>query len=149
DGGGDIYDLEDMFAAVYDVMREFNNVGGTTATVDFGGNSTDARAYDAGTPFNDPAPTIHIGFTDKPYDIESSGTAKASTKYLPDAKCTINEARITFLNLNLQPWNFGTPGDVGQKTYTATDYDSTAKMWFRPVMQHELLHAFGLAHSHT
>jgi hypothetical protein len=50
DGGGDAADLVDLDAAVYDVIREFNNVGGTTAKVDVAGITTDARAYESDTP---------------------------------------------------------------------------------------------------
>jgi hypothetical protein len=150
DGGGDADDLVDMFAAVYDVMREFNNVGGTTAKVDVTGITSDARAYESDTPFNDTAPTIHIGFTNDPTEVSSSGKNDASTKFKVDpATCTYNEVRITFQDLSLVSWNFGTPADAGDPYYRTTDMDSTGKRWFKPVMLHELLHSFGLDHSGT
>jgi hypothetical protein len=148
DGGGTVDDLVSLFSAVYDVMREFNNIGGTTATVDLSGNTSDARPYDANTPFNDPTPTIHIGFTNDPYDIDSSGTAHASTKFSVDQKtCTYTEARITFRDYSLQKWDLGTPSSASDKYWTTTDTDPSSYQWFRPIMLHELLHAFGLAHS--
>lgn len=149
-GGGTVDDLVAMVAAVYDVMREFDNAGGTTAEVDLSGITTDARPYDADTPFNDPSPTIHIGFTSDPYKVSADGRARASTKYTVDqSTCTYKETRITFRDLNLQPWDFGTPASANDTYYRATDTDPGGKMWFRPIMLHELLHSFGLDHSHT
>lgn len=156
-GGGSTNDLVALFAAVYDVMREFNNAGATTAMVDTSGINSDARAYESSVPFNDPNPTIHIGFTDDPYEVDSTGTARASTTFSVDQKtCTYNEVRITFRTPNLQPWDYGTPESANVPYYTATDTDGTtastpagtlSKWWFRPIMMHELLHAFGLDHS--
>jgi hypothetical protein len=128
---------------VYDVMREFNAMGGTTASVDTSGINNNVEPYEANTPFNDTSPTIHIGFTDDPNEVDTSGVARASAKYLPDASCEYNEVRITFEDKSLLDWNFGTPSNY----YTATDTDSSGAFWFRPVMMHELLHAFGLDHS--
>jgi hypothetical protein len=148
DGGGDATDLTALDAAVYDVMREFNNVGGTTATVDTSGITNDARAYESGTPFNDTTPTIHIGFTDDPFEVDNKGNAPASAKFSVDqATCTYDEVRITFRDLSLTSWNFGTPGAVPEPYYSTADTDRAGNLWFRPIMLHELLHAFGLTHS--
>src|SRR4051812_682067 len=46
DGGADVNDLIDLDSAVYDVMREFDNAGGTSASVDTSGITNDARAYE-------------------------------------------------------------------------------------------------------
>jgi hypothetical protein len=148
DGGADVYDLMDLDAAVYDVMREFDNAGGTSASVDTSGITNDARAYESGTPFNDTAPTIHIGFTDDPYEVDSKGIAKASATYSVDpVTCTYNEVRITFRDFSLQDWNLGTPAGAGEPYYTTQDTDRAGNLWFRPILLHEVLHAFGLDHT--
>jgi hypothetical protein len=122
------------------VLVQFNQIGGTTAEVLLTGNGASTAPYEPGVWFNDAVPTIHVGFTDDL--IPASETTKPA-----DGNCEYTESHLTFTDLDHYAWNFGTPQDSGAAYYTAGQTDATGATWFRPVFLHELLHAFGLAHS--
>jgi hypothetical protein len=149
DGGGDADDLEKVAQALYDINVQLNQVGESTAEVLFTGLTVSNEEFEAGEMFADTTPTLHIGFSPDSADtLEST----AATYYGPVDldTCTYDQAHIVFRDLNHQNWNFDTPQDSGQDYYTAGLTDTAGAVWFRPIYMHELLHAFGLAHSdHT
>jgi hypothetical protein len=147
-GGGDAFDLVDMVEAVYEVIDEFNKVGGTSARVIIDSYTTDSTAFESGTWYNPKVPSIQIGFTDDPLEVDDDGLGVASVKRdVDEDDCTYDEAHMTFRDLSLQNWNFGTPADMGEDFHSAGYTDATGAIYFRPVFLHELLHAFGLSHS--
>jgi hypothetical protein len=153
-GGGDAWGLVDLHRAAWEVISEFNKIGGTTAEVVDDGMVTSRDAFEAGDWYpeeldasGDPIPTIHIGFTDDPYEISASGTGTGAAQYHIDGTtCTYSQVHIVFRDMNLVDWNFGTPSDSGKDYYTAEASDETG-IYFRPAFLHELIHAFGLTHS--
>jgi hypothetical protein len=159
--------VSNMLAAVNAVVDEFNTVGGTAAHISSVTTSTDA--YHHTTSYHESTGTIHLGFTSvvgagddvdgnavgeaKPFEVTrtiSNGDISIPTP------CTVASPNIGFLDLvSVVPghvgWNFRTPGDTdrdqGNKYYQAGESDIAGHLYFRPIVLHELLHAFGLAHS--
>jgi hypothetical protein len=146
-GGLDSDDLSAMFEAVYDVAEQFNLAGATSARVTPAYINASISAFEPGVWFNDPVPTIHIGFTDDPVVFLNAGGATYRPD--PDAACEISEAHIVFPDMNHEAWNFGTPGEIGEDYHTAGETDTAGRRYFRPPFLHELLHAFGLDHSNS
>jgi hypothetical protein len=144
-GGSDPDDFNAMFEATYDVRSQFNLVGGTSARAYEAYINVSVSPFQAGAWFNDPVPTIHVGFTNDSTD--TLGEAGATVVPPPDANCQYDEAHIVFKDMNLQDWNFGTPSEVGDDYYTAGESDPSGNRYFRTAYLHELLHAFGLDHT--
>ncbi len=134
-----LINLAQLTDAMNDIHAQFNLVGGTAAQVTSFELSTDPFVY--GSWFNDPTPTIHVGFT-------SDTTVKpGDTTWNPDASCHIVEAHIQFKNLSVYGWTFSHPEVNGEQYYDVTLSDAAGDRYFRISYVHELLHAFGLAHS--
>lgn len=141
-GGADYLDDNlKMLAAVSEIADEFNRVGATTAEIT--STTTSTEPFTQGDWFNDPVPTIHLGFHDDPNGGLGSGGPG------PYANCRYDEAHIGLKNLDLASWNFGVPEDGGQAYYDTTQNDASGARYFRLVYLHELLHTFGLNHSDT
>jgi hypothetical protein len=145
-GGSNPDDFGAMYEATYDVRSQFNLVGKTSAQAYEANVGASISPFKAGDWFNDPVPTIHVGFTDDPTD--TSGAAGATVVPPPDANCQYAEAHIVFENMNLHNWNFGTPSEVGDDYYMAGEGDPSGNTYFRTAYLHELLHSFGLDHTH-
>jgi hypothetical protein len=134
-----LINLAQLTDAMNDVHEQFNLAGGTAAQVTAFELSTDPFVYQNW--FGDPTPTIHVGFT-------SSPTANpGSTNWNVDAACNIVEAHIQFQNLTAFGWTFSHPGAHGELYYDVTLSNAAGNRYFRISYVHELLHAFGLAHS--
>ncbi len=134
-----LWDSLNLLAAVNDVARELNDVRATTAEIT--STTTSTEPFTQGVWFDDPVPTIHVGFHDDPNGGLGSGGPG------PSANCRYDEAHIGLKNLDLARWNFGVPEDGGQAYFDATLNDTSGARYFRLVYLHELLHTFGLAHS--
>jgi hypothetical protein len=132
----------DMLAAVNDINDELNAVGATTAEIT--STTTSTAPFIQGQWFNDPVPTIHVGFHNDPNGQKGSGGPGVSTN------CEYDEAHIGFKRADLGTgWNFGVPEDGGQTYYDATQDDESGARYFRLSYLHELLHTLGLKHSDT
>ena len=129
-----------LLDAIADVHRQFNAVGGTSAAVASTVSlSTDPFVFKQW--FNDPTPTIHVGFT-------SSPTADPGATFwnVNSATCRILEAHIAIKNPDAFSWRFTDPSSIGEPWYLA-GLTAPDGRYFRIAYVHELLHAFGLAHS--
>jgi hypothetical protein len=134
-----LINLAQLTDAMNDVHEQFNLVGGTAAQVTAFELSTVPFIYK--TWFNDVTPTIHVGFT-------SSATANpGGTFWNLDATCNIIEAHIQFQDLTAFGWTFSHPSAHGELYYDVTLNNAAGDRYFRISYVHELLHAFGLAHS--
>ena len=129
-------DFMAMFGAVVSVAVDFNEIGATSAEIDY--VNTTSAAFTFGTWYNDPTPTIHVGFTNDATVAPGAATAAPEV----DANCQFDETHIRLQDPATRSWHFGRP-DV---YYTAQDTEAGA-MYFNNVVLHELLHAFGLDHS--
>ncbi len=134
-----IINLLQLTDAMNDIHEQFNLVGGTAAQVTAFELSADPFVYK--TWFNDATPTIHVGFT-------SSATANpGGTFWNLDGSCNIIEAHIQFQDLSAFGWTFSHPSAHGELYYDVTLSNAAGNRYFRISYIHELLHAFGLAHS--
>lgn len=134
-----IINLLQLTDAMNDVHEQFNLVGGTAAQVTAFETSTDPFVFQ--TWFNDATPIIHVGFT-------SSATANpGGTFWNLDGACNIIEAHIQFQDLTAFGWTFSPPSAHGELYYDVTLNNAAGDRYFRISYIHELLHAFGLAHS--
>jgi hypothetical protein len=141
-----------MVAAVRAVTDEFNTVGGTAARIT--SVTTTTGAYHHLSTFHESAGTIHLGFAPTLKDPKHAGEELpfevTVTPPLP-APCTVASPNVGFLDLDHKVWNFQTPGDTskdqGNTFFRAGEADLVGHGYFRPVLLHELLHAFGLSHS--
>ena len=137
--GADLVDLLQLTDAMRDVHKQFNLVGGTAAQVTVLETSADPFVFQSW--FNDPTPTIHVGFT-------SSATANIGVTFWNlDAACHIIEAHIQFQDLTAFGWTFSYPEAYGELYYDVTLSNAAGDRYFRISYVHELLHAFGFAHS--
>ena len=147
-----------LFAAIHEVNQEFNQSGKTTAevVVPAGHNTASISPFEFGdfAAYDDPRPTLHIGFVDD--SVGDSGLAGALTgpkTVAPDdddpsrTTCTFDEAHIAF-DAGNNDWAFKTPEDFGENYYTTgqLSLNPAGGYWFRTVYLHELLHTFGLGH---
>jgi hypothetical protein len=156
--------VDNMLGAIDAVADEFNKVGGTTAHIS--SITTTTAAYHHATSYDETDGTIHLGFASAvgSEDDVSGGAVgeeipfhKTRDGSLPvPSPCTVESPNVGFLDeVNIKPghidWNFLTPGersgDGGTKFYAAQESDAEGHVYFRPVLLHELLHAFGLGHS--
>jgi hypothetical protein len=126
----------DMLGAIISVADDFDSVGATTADITALELTHDAFTF--GRWYNDPVPTIHVGFISDPTLAPSSTTARPEV-----TGCQYDETHIRFQDAATLAWHFGQP-DV---YYAADDVDDANALYFRPVVLHELLHAFGLDHT--
>jgi hypothetical protein len=131
-----------MVEAVEQVNDEFNQIDATSARVVSTEVTEDPFTF--GTWYEDPDPTIHIGFVP---EIEADENAIAGVQRGPRTSCEYDEAHMAILDADVQEWHFGTPWDRGEPFYDVGKRTASGKTWFRPSYLHELLHAFGLAHS--
>ncbi|HET8935883.1 MAG TPA: hypothetical protein VFN67_20690 [Polyangiales bacterium] len=138
--GFDFVTTLQLLDAIVDVHNQFNAVGGTTAavasTITLSTNPFVFKQW-----FNDPTPTIHVGFT-------SSASADPGATFwnVNSANCRILEAHIAIKNPDIFSWRFTEPSYAGEPWYMA-GLTSPDGRYFRIAYVHELLHAFGLAHS--
>jgi hypothetical protein len=154
-GGASGLDFARMSLAINYVNAQFNQVGATAARIAGLRYTSDPFTHQDGLWYGDTQPTIHVGFVTDLGNVGAAGETRygPSTLVGPGALCTINEASIAFLDTapstwqaetkNLTGWNFNSPATY----YDALNFDASAKVYFRPSYLHELLHAFGLAHS--
>lgn len=130
-----------MLDAVVDIHAEFNAVNDTTAAVTTQTLSSVPFTYQSWV--FDAVPTIHVGFTSDP------NAAIGSTDWRVDqGNCTILEAHIAFQDANLIPWLLQEPTEEGYD-YWDVEHNINTMWWFRIAYMHELLHAFGAAHSNN
>ena len=128
-----------LLDAMTDIHDQFNEIGGISTSISTFTLSTDPFIYK--TWFNDATPTIHVGFT------SNASAAPGSTFWNVDASsCNILEAHIQIQNPSVfsTGWHFTEPSD--EPWYMAGLTASDGR-YFRIAYVHELLHAFGLAHS--
>jgi hypothetical protein len=127
--------------AITFVNSEIGNVGGSTAYVS--STTTTSDPFTFKNWFGDTTPTIHVGF-----DGTLADDIGGETAYGPftPSTCTYNEAHIVLPDVVTQSWDFGYPG---WDYFQATDSSAGSALWFRPIYLHELLHAFGVAHTST
>jgi hypothetical protein len=148
--------VSNMLAAIDAVTDELNTVGGTTAHIS--SVTTTTAAYHHKTSYHESDGTIHLGFA--PVIKDDDGVTHVGQEVPFESKatpplpspCTVESPNIGFLDLDhISGWNFKTPGDTdkdqGNKFYKAGVKDLADHYYFRPQLLHELLHAFGLAHS--
>ena len=137
--GFDLATTLQMLDAVVEIHEQLNAVGGTSAAIASVSLSTDPFVYQSW--FGSATPTIHVGFRSDP------GAAPASTDWNVDAAtCNILEAHIAVKNPDVFAWRFTEPSFAGEAWYLA-GLDAPDGRYFRIAYMHELLHAFGLAHS--
>ena len=134
-----LINLAQLTDAMNDVHEQFNLAGGTAAQVTAFEVSTDPFVYKSW--FGGTDPTIHVGFT-------SSATANPGGAFWDvDAACNIVEAHIQFQDLTAFGWTFSHPEMHDEPYYDVTLNNADGDRYFRISYLHELLHAFGLAHS--
>ena len=134
-----LINLARLTDAMIDVHEQFNLVGATTAEVTTFEVSTDPFVY--GIWFGDATPTIHVGFT------SNVNAAPGVTTWDLDGACNIIEAHIQFKDPYVYGWTFSDPSFHGEAYYDATLANANGDRYFRISYVHELLHAYGLAHS--
>ncbi|WP_426510926.1 hypothetical protein ACPPVO_09920 [Dactylosporangium sp. McL0621] len=140
-GTGD-NDAAALLQALKDVNRQIGLVGGTAAKITSTTSTTTPFVY--GTPFNDTVPTIHVGFVSSIKEKDAIG----QTKQMSIASCAYNEVQIAFLDQAAFDWDVRTPLDAGETLYGAGRWNAAGDTWFRPSYLHEVIHAFGLHHTH-
>jgi hypothetical protein len=153
--GADPAAAAEMRQAVEDVVDEFNRVGGVSTSVTSVATSSDPFVYQ--TWDGVATPTIHIGFVDDLAATVEDEETFAETAYQPLTGCVIPEAHIVFPSADDpiwaegKGWNFNTPfdSDAIDNYYDTSPTDYNGDTWFRPVLLHELLHAFGLEHTQS
>ena len=140
--GFDPASMLQFLLALTEIHQSLDDVGASSASVAGLESSSEPLVY--GTWFGDAEPTIHVGFT------SSSAAAQGSTTWdiSNDGACHILEAHIEFQDLTLTAWRFGEPEAHGEVYYLA-EHDLITSPYFRISYLHELLHAFGLAHSNS
>ena len=105
-----------------DVHKQFNLVGGTAAQVTVLETSADPFVFQSW--FNDPTPTLHLGFT-------SSATANpGGTFWNLDAACRILEAHPV-QDLTAFGWTFNYPEARGELYYDVTLSNGAGDRYFR------------------
>ena len=134
-----LINLLQLTDAMNDVHEQFNLVGATAAQVTAFEVSTDPFVY--GTWSGGAPPTIHMGFT------SNVSAAPGVTTWDLDAACNIVEAHIQFkepvcLRLDLQR-----PVSARRTLLRRRADERSRDRYFRISYVHELLHAYGLAHS--
>jgi hypothetical protein len=133
-----IANLLKLTDAINDVHEQFNLAGATAAQVTAFELSADPFVYQS---WFGGDPAIHVGFTSDP-------TAQpGGTFWDVDASCNIVEAHIQFKDPYVFGWTFSDPSAHGEDYYDAALTNSDSDRYFRISYIHELLHAFGLAHS--
>ncbi len=131
----------DMRQAMRDIHGVFNEVRGTTAEVT--AMSSSSAPFVWRTWFNDASPTIHVGWTSDPNEAIGVTTWKVD-----DTTCEIEEVHMQFRNPSIFDWSFNTPGDYGED-YFDSGISGPDGRYFRISYIHELLHAYGFAHSNS
>jgi len=155
----DAFDNVLLIDAVGDIANEFNKMGGTSAHVrvsittepfKWGRDSHGNRTYYSG----DTDPSIHIGFV---HDLDVDVDDAAGATYAPIGtvgKCHYKTASIAMLDTDAlyaladepgqtpRHWSFAEP-----TRYYQEGLFGAGVTYFRQSILHELLHAFGLAHS--
>jgi hypothetical protein len=143
-------------AQVTDAVNQFNAIGGTTARVTGVTTTFDPFTYKGS--YNDPVPTIHVGFQPNAKitsDNKGNGAAALTTTGLYLSSNCSPTRTIEMHDMSQGPWSLKSPfmlANQGARYYDAgtTAPDSTGGgEWLRPSFLHELLHAFGLEHTKT
>lgn len=138
-------DSEDaMLQAMEDIHAQIGAVGGSSAAIT--GFTLSPLPFTFRTAYNDPVPTIHVGFTNNTSEADG-----AAITYKDSSRCEITSANILFLNPSssdpdLVDWRFGEPADEGED-YWLDDHNLNTSAYFRISYMHELLHGWGLKHS--
>ncbi|MFB9411400.1 hypothetical protein [Dactylosporangium matsuzakiense] len=140
--GTTVNDTAALLQAVKDVDRQIGLTGGTAAKISSTTSTTAPFVY--GTPFNDTVPTIHVGFVTSIKEKDAIG----QTKQMSISSCAYNEVQIAFLDQSVWGWDVRTPSDTGEALFSAGRNSTAGGTWFRPSYLHELMHAFGLHHTH-
>ncbi|HEY6886611.1 MAG TPA: hypothetical protein VI300_02490, partial [Solirubrobacter sp.] len=125
-----------------DVMNQFNAIGATSAKIT--GVTTTTTAFKYEKRYDDPVPTIHVGFAPQATILDANGDEAGgltSDRYM-GLDC---QPSVTIEFPMESAWDYGSPGenyyDAGPKN---TDKGGT---WWRPSLMHEVLHAFDLDHT--
>jgi hypothetical protein len=143
-----------LMSAAYDVMNQFNAMGATAARITSVTSTTDAFKYKKA--YSDAVPTIHVGFVpDATLTADNKGNPAGgltSPRYMGSA-CQ-PAVTIEFPDLASTNWSFsspltGTEINQGARFFDAGPKDPSGATWFRPSLQHEVLHAFDLNHTAT
>lgn len=138
-GGVDFFELLQLTDAMLEAHDELGAVGGSWARVT--GTTSSATAFNFGTWFGDAAPKIHVGMTDDPTAAIGTTTWKVNP-----TTCVIEEAHIAFQDETLIDWLYQEPGYYGYDWWDV-EHSLATTWWFQISYMHELLHAFGAAHS--
>jgi hypothetical protein len=156
DHGGSAADLDAIEDAVHDVFREL-----THSWVNTGADvlRTTREPFEYGDWYPGSSAEIHIGFTDDltalTDDPQAAGAQRRAVSSLDG--CERIESHVAFrapddsyFESPDQAWDFGTPFDhAADSYYDAETYSAAGKLWFRPLLLHEVLHAYGLGHTTT
>ncbi len=137
--GFNLVEFLQVLAAMEDVHASFDAMGGTWAqVVDF---EVVSDPFVFRTWYGDPQPTIHVGFTSDP-------TANPGGTFwdVDTGSCTIREAHIQIQAADVFSWSLMEPSFYGLNYWEEGLSNATGR-YFRIMYVHELLHAFGLAHS--
>ena len=132
-------DLTAVAQAMKELHRQFNNLGVPIRVTSLE-LTTEPFVYQQW--FKSPEPAIHVGFSNEP------GIQPAATAWKLDREtCTYDQAHIRVKHPDVYDagWAFEEPGaDI---YYTVGLNSPSGERYFRVAYLHELLHAFGLAHS--
>ncbi len=139
--GFDLITAADMIGAIVDIDDEFNQIGGTSISTDPVQVTLDPFTFQS---WIGGSPAIHIGFTDDP-----TAAIGVTSWDVDPTTCEIEEAHILFKDPSIQGWTFNEPADTGEDYYDAGITNAAGDRYFRISYVHELLHAFGLAHTNS
>jgi hypothetical protein len=138
--GVDFVELLQLVDAMIELHDAVGDVGASSAGIRNFTTSTEPFVYQSW--FGDAYPTIHVGFTSDP------SAAIGSTFWDADAACVLQEAHIQLQDDLLVPWLFAEPGLEGYDWWDV-EHSLSSTWWFRISYLHELIHAFGAAHSNS
>lgn len=144
-----------LLSQASNAVNQFNAIGATSARVTGVETTFDPFVYQGS--YNDPAPTIHVGFqSESKITADNKGnSAGGLTSPLYLASNCSPTVTIEFEDLHDTSWSFSSPFALAADG--AHYYDAGLKApssdgggeWFRTSFGHELLHAFGLHHTST
>jgi hypothetical protein len=141
----------EVLSQVSDAVNQFNAIGGTSARVTGVTTTLDPFTYKGS--YDDPVPTIHVGFQPKAALPAGAAASTTTTLYL-SANCQQTRT-LELHDLSADPWSLSSPFALSGQGARYFDAGTRAPdsagggEWLRASFLHELLHAFGLQHTKT
>src|SRR5262249_39837794 len=138
-----------VLSQVSDAVNQLNAIGATSARVTGITTTLDPFVYKGS--YDDPVPTIHVGF--QPQSAIPAGAAALTTTVLSLAPNCQQTRTIELHDRSRSPWSLSSPFALADQGARYFDAGTTAPAsagggeWLRPSFLHELLHAFGLKHT--